>query len=349
MGWLLAAIAWVSVLGFLPVYATAAELQALSASPVVLAVAWFRWWSFPLTITLVAVLAISFPGGRLPIGRWRRPAVLLVGAMAAITLAGAVWPVIEVFPDGISNEPVRMHNPLRLLPADMLGSVTDALSSVAGPVLFALLLVSIASVLVRYRRSSGTERLQLRWLMAGLASIVAAIPLGFLLFAAFGTAIQGLAWLPAIVAFTLPPIAIGFAVTRYRLYEIDRIISRTIGWAGITGVLALIYLAGLLILQSALGGFTQGNTFAVAASTLLAAAAFQPLRRRIQVAVDHRFDRARYDGERIAAAFGERLRDQVELTRLTADVVGTVVGSLRPGAAGLWVRNVHVRPIREIS
>ncbi len=339
IGWLLATIAWVIALGFLPVNATAPELTTLSAPPMVLAVAWFKWWwSFPLTFTLLAALAISFPSGRLPVGRWRRPAVLLLGAMAAITLAAAVWPELEVIPDGISNEPFRMPNPLRLLPADVLGSATDAFSGVAGPVLFALLIMSIASVLVRYRWSSGTERLQLQWLVAGLGSVAAAIPLGFLLFAVFGPSIQGLAWLPAIVAFTLPPFAVGFAVTHYRLYEIDRIISRGLSWAVLSGILIAVYASAVLILQGALAGATQGQTLAVAASTLLAAALFQPLRRRIQMVVDHRFDRERYDGERTADAFAERLRGQVDLTGLKSDVVHTVTATLRPSSTGLWIR-----------
>jgi hypothetical protein len=134
------------------------------------------------------------------------------------------------------------------------------------------------------------------------------------------------------------PIAIGVAITRSRLYEIDRIVSRTIGWAIVTGVLVAIYLAGVFVLQSALSSITQGQTVAIAASTLLAAAAFQPLRRRIQHLVDRRFDRARYDGERTTAVFAERLRDQVDLQTISAHLVTAVDAAVRPAGASVWLR-----------
>ena len=111
----------------------------------------------------------------------------------------------------------------------------------------------------------------------------------------------------------LPPLAIGIAVTRYRLYEIDRLISRGLSWAVLSGLLLAVYGGAILLLQTLLGGVIRGQTLAVAGSTLVAAALFQPLRRRIQAAVDHRFNRARYDAERTAIDFAERLRDEVDL------------------------------------
>ena len=129
------------------------------------------------------------------------------------------------------------------------------------------------------------------------------------------------------------PIAIGIAVTRYRLYEIDRLISRTIGWALVTGVLVLVFAGTVVGLQAILARITQGETLAVAASTLVAFALFQPVRRRVQTAVDRRFDRARYDGDRTAAAFTERLREQVDLAGLEADIAGVVDTALRPSSS----------------
>ena len=134
------------------------------------------------------------------------------------------------------------------------------------------------------------------------------------------------------------PLAIGIAVVRYRLYEIDRIISRTIGWALVTGLLVAVFIGGVLALQALLADFTQGQTLAVAASTLVAFALFQPVRRRVQRAVDRRFDRARYDGERTAAAFAERLRDEVDLVTLAAELQGTVGAAVRPTISSLWLR-----------
>jgi hypothetical protein len=137
----------------------------------------------------------------------------------------------------------------------------------------------------------------------------------------------------------LMPIAIGMAILRYRLYEIDRIISRTLSWAIVTSVLVAVF-AGLVVgLQAALAGITQGQTLAVAASTLVAFALFQPVRRRVQRAVDRRFDRARYDRERTAAAFADRLRTEVDLEAVAGDLTRSVDGALRPRSLVLWLKD----------
>jgi hypothetical protein len=160
--------------------------------------------------------------------------------------------------------------------------------------------------------------------------------------------IGGPVWvLVAAVGLLLVPVSVGIAVTRYRLYEIDRLISRTIGWALVTSVLLAVFAVVVVGLQAVLASLTQGDTLAVAASTLVASALFQPVRRRVQRAVDRRFDRARYDGERTAAAFAERLRDQVDLTELKTDIAVTVATALRPSSTELWIRPTsrdHARP-----
>jgi len=145
------------------------------------------------------------------------------------------------------------------------------------------------------------------------------------------------------------PIATGIAVLRYHLYDIDRVISRSIGWAAVTSVLVAVFVVAVVALQALLEGITQGQTLAVAASTLLAAALFQPLRRRVQVAVDRRFDRARYDGERTAAAFGERLRNEVDLAGLETELTETVALALRPGSTTVWIRHVRRATPAEVS
>jgi hypothetical protein len=145
-------------------------------------------------------------------------------------------------------------------------------------------------------------------------------------------------WNLGIISFALVPIAIGIAVLRYRLYEIDRLISRTIGWAIVTGVLVGTFAVLVLGLQAVVQPLTGGNTLAIAGSTLVVAALFDPLRRRVQGAVDRRFDRGRYDGERLLDAFGERLRDEVDLGTIRSDVLATVDAAVRPSAAGLWLR-----------
>jgi hypothetical protein len=149
--------------------------------------------------------------------------------------------------------------------------------------------------------------------------------------------VTDVAFLIGLLAMFALPVAIAVAVLRYRLYEIDRIISRTIGWAVVTGVLAAAFAVLVVGLEALLQGQTQGETLAVAASTLAAFGLFQPVRRRVQRAVDRRFDRARYDAQRTADAFAERLRDEVELDALTAELQQTVDAAIRPSVSGLWL------------
>ena len=192
-------------------------------------------------------------------------------------------------------------------------------------------------MIVRYVRSTGVIRLQLRWLVASLAFLVLSLAFAFATLLVLGSD-GGFAWIPALFAYPSVPVAIGVAVLRYRLYEIDRIISRTIAWAAVTATLAVVFIVLVLALQTVLEPLTAGNTVAVAGSTLVAAALFQPLRRRIQRVVDRRFDRARYDGQRTAAAFAERLRDEVDITAATGDLESTIRGVLSPTTMGLWLR-----------
>ena len=181
--------------------------------------------------------------------------------------------------------------------------------------LVALMVLGVASLVARYVRGDTIERLQIRWYVAAL-SITGLGFVGIIVENAVRT--DGGDNLSTVLVFTgllATPVAIGIAILRYRLYEIDRLISRTIGWAVVTGILAAVFVVLVVTLQAILTPVTDESTIAVAASTLVAFALFQPLRRRVQQAVDRRFDRARYDGERTAAAFAERLRDQVDLAK----------------------------------
>ena len=135
------------------------------------------------------------------------------------------------------------------------------------------------------------------------------------------------------------PIAIAIAILRYRLYEIDRLVSRTIGWAVVTGILVAVFAGLVVALQTVLAPVTNENTLAVAASTLVALALFQPVRRRVQRVVDRRFDRARYDGQDLTERFGARVRDEVDLPKLRDALVATVEAAVRPAGAGLWLRS----------
>jgi hypothetical protein len=142
--------------------------------------------------------------------------------------------------------------------------------------------------------------------------------------------------LPGVI---LVPVAVWIAVTRHRLYDIDRLISRGVSWAVLSGLLVAVYVAAVLVLQAVLGRVIQGETLAVAGSTLLAAALFQPLRRRVQVAMDRRFNRTRYDAQRTASAFAGQLRDQIDLDSILDEVRSVVDSSVQPTDVSVWIRS----------
>ena len=335
IGWILLALAWSFVLVNAPVNATSADLLAGAAAPWEEAKAWLTGWSGGAIFALFALLTVVFPSGRIPNGGWGRVARPALVASAALVLLTAVAPTIAVNPGG-ADASIFVPNPLALFPDAALW----ALSSKADLTLplVAMMAIGAISLLVRFRRSQSLERQQLRWMMAALALVPLAVIAGESILWVTGGAASPVAWIPALLAFMLPPLAIAAAVLRYRLYEIDRIISRTIGWAAVTTVLAAVFVAVILVTQAALAPITTSNTFAVAASTLIVAALFQPLRRRVQATVDRRFNRARYDAEQTVAAFAGRLRDEVDLDQLTLEITAAVDHTVQPASVSLWIR-----------
>lgn len=264
---------------------------------------------YPMIIVLVGVPLI-FPDGHLPSPRFRIIAAIAILDLAAWTLN------------------------------DTVGAGLDTFVLVATVVAFG---GGIAAVGVRFRRGDAVQRQQVKWFMADAALAAILIPVAFSMPDPETAAIPGLSvavWLAAVLAMAALPIAIGIAVLRYRLYEIDRIVSRTIGYGVVTGVLVVTFAAAVITFETVLAGLTDtgGETLAVAASTLVVFALFQPLRKRVQRTVDRRFDRSRYDGERTSAAFSERLRSEVDLTTVTADLDATVRRVMAPTAMGVWLR-----------
>ncbi len=334
IGWLLVAIAFGFIGTTTELQLDATALQDGTAPLDQFLAAWASSWSGYATFGGFVALMLLFPSGRLPRGPWRRPAIAMLGVCAMIPIVAAAAPVVGFNLAG--NETVVVPNRFAILPDLAIWSVIP-LDSLIAPVVV-LLMIGVISMLIRYRRATGVERLQLRWLVAALAFMVFAVIAGLSSIIVFGEGIGGLAWLPAIFAYPMIPAAIYVAITRYRLYEIDRVISRTLGWLIVTALLAGLFAAMIVGLQAILAPVTDNDTLAVAASTLVAFALFQPLRRRVQRAVDRRFDRARYDGERVVTAFGERLRDRVDLAGVETDIAVTVHEALRPGSVAVWVR-----------
>ena len=273
---------------------------------------------------IIAMLFAHFPDGRLPGPRWR----ILVGVtatLATVTFLGALMR------PGPLPYYAGFDNPLDP-PANSFSTVWE----IAYAAMVGCVVVAAFSLFVRWQRGGVIERAQLKW-VASAAVLVAAAMVTY----GAGTGpgrYSEVGDLTVGVALGLFPVAIGIAVLRYRLYEIDRLISRTIGWAIVTAVLVATFAGLVVVLQAALAPVTNENTLAVAASTLVAFALFQPVRRRVQRAVDRRFDRARYDAQATADAFAERLRGQVDLDGVEEDLGATVGTALSPASARIWLR-----------
>ncbi len=297
---------------------------------------WAGGWAAHATFGGFLALMLLFPSGTLGTGRWRRPAILALGFSAAITVIAAFAPVLSFNPTG-GVVSIAIPNRFAVLP-DLAIWNAIPVDSLIVPTLV-LLAGGVVSLVIRYRRAVGVVRLQLRWFVAALAFMVIAITFGLSTLLVFGEDIGALTWVPAIVAYPLVPAAIYVAITRYRLYEFDRIVSRTIGWVSVTAMLAAVFAGTIIGLQAVLAPFTNNNTLAVAASTLVAAALFQPLRARVQRAVDRRFNRSRVNAQTAIDAFGAHLRDEVDLTALRGRLVRVASEAVQPTDTGLWLRS----------
>jgi len=273
---------------------------------------------------ILSLLFLLFPDGRLPSPRWRG---LLIVDMA---LAAVVFAWTAVKPGPLAYYP-QFENPLARTDVSI-----DAIGQAAYMLLLLSVVLSAASLVGRWRRGDLVEHAQLKWIVA--AAVVIAAVMG-----AYGVVIGAGKFdasfdLALGLALGFFPIAIGIAILRYHLFEIDRIVSRTIAYLLMTAVLVGAYAAAILVLQGPLGTFTGGETVAVALSTLVAAALFQPLRSRVQTVVDRRFDRARVDAEQTTIAFAERLRVEVDIEAVSTDLRETVRTAIKPTAVRLWLR-----------
>lgn len=284
----------------------------------------------PAIMLLLPAVALVFPTGILPGPRWRGP----VAVVAALMAVRSVAVVLKPGPMGDDGPPNPLTPWLAGMPQGVVDilALLDAIGSLSIPIGAAL---GVAALLVRARRSRGVERQQLKWLL--VAMVPAAILLPLSLQPAISAAVP---WIGTLSVATLPlaALAVAVAVLRYRLYDIDRILSRTIGWAIVSLILAGVSVSGIIGLQALLAPMTENNTLAVAASTLLAAALFQPLRVRVQRAVDRRFNRSRVNAQRAIDAFGAQLRDDADLAAVRGRLVDAVATAVQPHGAAVWIR-----------
>ena len=341
IGWILLVQGWLFAIILAPIHATIQQFANATFDVPSGMLAAAQGGGGPATFFLYAVLATVFPSGRLPSGRWGMVGRAALAAGLLLTIAGFVMPVINISL-AFYEAKVPVRNPIALFPDAAIWRVITLDTTFF--LIVVLVLATVVSLFVRLRFAQGMERQQLRWFAASIALAVVGVAFGVAISSILpGSSDTGLAWILVIFAFATTPTAVGLAVLRYRLYEIDRLISRTIGWALVTGALVAVFGGTVIGLQALLDRVMQGQTLAVAASTLIAFALFQPVRRRVQRLVDRRFDRARYDGDRTAAAFAERLREQVDLAGLEADFAGVVDGAFRPTSVGVWIRRTGHR------
>ncbi len=269
-------------------------------------------------LLLLFVVILLFPDGRLPSRFWRW-ALRAYGALYAAMLAA----LAVATTDALIGRAIRVDSSGGLVGVD---NPVGWYKEVQSPLLAAVLALSLSFVgrqVLSWRRSSGERRQQLKWLASGAAVTVACLPL-------VGASV-GIAWF----GFAALPVSIGVGILKYRLYEIDRLISRTLAYAIVTGVLVGMY-AGLVLLATRV--LSVYSPVAVAASTLAAAAVFSPLRRRVQRAVDRRFNRARYDADTTVATFAARLAGAVDLDAVRGDLVSVVQRALEPAHVSVWTR-----------
>jgi hypothetical protein len=307
--------------------------------PFPLAMAWVNNWLWVPSVGLMGTyLFLLFPDGRLPSSRWR-PLAWLCGVVIASVSVGVA------FGPGPLQDLGGIQNPIVLLRPWMMPAFWVSL-----PLLPLCMLASALSLVLRYRHSGGEERQQIKWI-AFSASVVAVVYLiamiASLVFPADSWTTVGPVWwlnlltYAALLSFVAIPIAVGIAVLKYRLYDIDVVINRTLVYGSLTALLAAVYFGGVATTQAilhALTGQERQPQLAVVVSTLVIAAFFTPLRRRIQSFIDRRFYRRKYDARKTLEAFSAKLRNDTDLATLSDDLVGVVRETMQPAHVSLWLR-----------
>jgi hypothetical protein len=287
---------------------------------------WAANWSWiPGFMPLLTLLLLLFPDGRPPSRRWR-PAGWLAGAAMALLIVG------YGFAPGVLEDYPRVDNPVGI--GGAAGDALEVFQFVGFPLFALAAIASMASLVVRFRRSRGVERQQLKWMAAAAALVVAS----WLVNAFFDQAVgKDISLILPLTLLALPAAATT-AILRYRLYDLGLVVNRTLVYGALTAALAGAYIGIVLLLQLALEPLTSDSGLAIAGSTLAVAALFRPLRGRIQELVDRRFYRRRYDAARTVEGFSARLRDEVELEALSAELRGVVRETVQPAHLSLWLR-----------
>ena len=280
---------------------------------------WIPWILVPSTFLL-----LLFPDGRLLSRRWRPVAWCAAAAIGGGFVAGALHA-------GHMEDRPQLTNPY-----GVESPLIDALQGLSWLLLVIAIVGSVTSLILRFRRAHGEQRQQMKWLAFAGAVAGTFVIVFTVLYEVVGEAVANAAIMLGVLSL---PLAAGMAILRYRLYDIDVLINRTIVYGALTATLAAAYLGCVLLLQLLLGGITGDSSLAVAGSTLAVAALFRPARARIQDVVDRRFYRRKYDAQRTLEAFSARLRDQVDLGTLNAELSSVVHETLQPAHVSVWLRS----------
>jgi hypothetical protein len=286
---------------------------------------WGNWTWVPLILVPPTFVLLLFPDGRLPSPRWRP--VPWCAALAVAALSASI---------GLEPGPLEEH-PSVANPYAVGKSASELMGLVGAPLLLASLVAAAAALVIRFRRADPVRRQQIKWLVyAGCLAIVTLV-VGVLIGSFFSDDVGNAIVLSGVLGV---PLAIGIAILRYRLYDIDVVINRTLVYGSVTALLAGAYLGLVLLFQLAFRPLTEGSGLAVALSTLAVAALFRPARNRVQALVDRRFYRRKYDAQRTLEGFAARLREEVDLDALRAELTGVVGDTMQPAHVSLWLRAV---------
>jgi hypothetical protein len=327
LGWLLLLFGFsLSANEFLRAYADYTLFYRPGTLPAGLFIAWVSTWIWAFIYPILPFVFLLFPDGRLPSPRWR-PFAWIAG------LVNGLFLLMVPFRAGGLEYFSTIPNPVGI-PA-----LTEAVFELFAFVTFIVILLATISLPVRFRRARGDERQQLKWVA------YAAVLLGVVLLIAPILAPPLVSVIVTTLAFTGLTAAIAVAILKYRLYEIDRIINRTLVYGLLTTLLVAVYAVSVLVLGQVFGGIgAEPPSWAVAGATLAVAALFQPARRRIQAVVDRRFNRRKYDAARTVDAFSVRLRDEIDLDALSAELLSVANQTMQPTTVSLWLRPTAQAP-----
>ncbi len=335
IGWLLMVPVGLYVVGG----PLATYIESLAPSPPaptvpLLLIVWFNTWNWLLLIFPLLLIPLLFPNGQPPTPRWRSVGV---AAIVWATLFVLMATLVKKISAGTTPD-IVFNNPIGVLREDTVERLVGVW--IAG--LLALVVACAVALFVRYRRANETEREQIKWLLYASAVFLVVYVSGFVSGVGGTTSLGGYIWgvFFGLSVITLPA-AIGIAILKYRLYDIDVVINRTLVYGALTTTLALVYFGGVATAQAlfrALTGQEQQPQLAIVVSTLVIAALFNPLRRRLQDFIDRRFYRNKYHAAKTLEAFSAKLRDRTDLNGLIEELVAVVQETMQPNRVSLWLR-----------